>query len=94
MANEQQRESGSERPIKAGVTLTIVPMIIAAVDALPAGLKLVNKELAKACRSWREASDNGGWYSALAPAIVEPRWEGKVRRWKRDGINNRIALLF
>lgn len=82
--HEQQRESGTESPIEADVTLTIVPAIIAAVDALAAELELVKKELAKGRRSWRESSDNFGRYSALAPAIVEPRWGGKLdaeARW-------------
>lgn len=45
MANEQQRESGTERLVEADIALTIVPAIIASVDAV-AELDLVNKGLA------------------------------------------------
>ncbi|MBH5389418.1 hypothetical protein [Bradyrhizobium diversitatis] len=46
VANEQQRESDTERPIEADITLTIVPAIIAAGAALRPELEVVNKELA------------------------------------------------
>ncbi|MFB6418787.1 hypothetical protein [Bradyrhizobium tunisiense] len=53
MANEQQRASGTERPIEADITLTIVPAIIAAADALLAELEVVNKSWLQGRRSRR-----------------------------------------